>query len=571
MRMPSLEEVRGFVGKRAIAAGGGVVAASLGIFVLDLALASGLQRFFAACGLTVVPIFPPLGIPLATPLTEGAALATIGLVRAGLLWLAGILAGRCHVTLEVERREAITRWALGTGNAALGRVMTLYNDAAIGSAAAISNIFALCGRVVLLLGVFVALLWYSLAVTLAVLVVLALIAPLYVRLEEQVKRSSYSIQATLATAIDRTSAAVKNGLFLRIHGIAGVEARCIGASTSEYAAGSLRFYSVSSLRAVLPQMIGLLVVVAIATKGGVWLGDDKSRLVAYLFLVFRLFQNLSDFARVRGNLLLNWPRLRTMWFWWHNEFETTRRSVDFQLDDSAAGPRVEKPVGWRGTDVSFAWDAKEPTAIDRLEINIPEGKLLVVTGPSGAGKTSLILLLAGLVEPTSGRIELTGPELAGSTPVKARQRLLRSISYVGPDPFVVPGTIRDQLTFGLSSAPDDASLRVALALAQCDFVQKLALGLDHRVSEQGGGLSAGQKQRLALARALLRRPTVLFLDEATSNLDADTEAAVVRTISALKGGMTIVAVTHRDAMLAIADRVLVLGDNTRALSVATNP
>ena len=259
-----------------------------------------------------------------------------------------------------------------------------------------------------------------------------------------------------------------------------------------------------------------------------------------------------------------------MWFWWRNEFETTRRSVDFQLDDSAAGPRVEKPVGWRGTDVSFAWDAKEPTAIDRLEINIPEGKLLVVTGPSGAGKTSLMLLLAGLVEPTSGRIELTGPELAGSTPVNARQRLLRSISYVGPDPFVVPGTIRDQLTFGLSSAPDDASLRVALALAQCDFVQKLALGLDHRVSEQGGGLSAGQKQRLALARALLRRPTVLFLDEATSNLDADTEAAVVRTISALKGGMTIVAVTHRDAMLAIADRVLVLGDNTGALSTATN-
>ena len=123
----------------------------------------------------------------------------------------------------------------------------------------------------------------------------------------------------------------------------------------------------------------------------------------------------------------------------------------------------------------------------------------------------------------------------------------------------MPGTIRDQLMLGQPAQPGAAEIREALALAQCCFVDRLALGLDHPVTEQGGGLSAGQKQRLSIARAILRKPAMLLLDEATSNLDAGTEAAVVAALASLRGRMTIVAITHRDAVLSIADQVVALG------------
>jgi ABC-type bacteriocin/lantibiotic exporter with double-glycine peptidase domain len=137
--------------------------------------------------------------------------------------------------------------------------------------------------------------------------------------------------------------------------------------------------------------------------------------------------------------------------------------------------------------------------------------------------------------------------------------LLASAAYVGPDPFVVPGTIRDFLAFGRAEPLADSDAFVALRRAHCEFVEALPRGLDHELSEQGGGLSAGQKQRLALARALLRRPRVLFLDEATANLDVEAERVIVRTLNELKSEMTIIAVTHRQALLEIADQVIEIG------------
>jgi ABC-type multidrug transport system fused ATPase/permease subunit len=558
-QIPSWSLLRRFVGARALAAGCALFCASLVIFAFDLGFALALQRFFAATGLVALPASPPGGIALAGAMAEGVALLALGAARAVFVWVAGVLAGKCQVAVEVGSRARVARWALGTGSAAIGRVMTLYNDVTVGSAAAVGNIFFLAGRAMLLLGTFGALLWYSPELTLAVLAVVAVAVPVHSLIDRRVKAASSRIQSSLAEAVDLTSAAVKNSTFLRIHGLAGDEARRIGAAMESYGASSERFFSLSNARAGLPQMIGLVVLVAIAAKGGEWLGDDGSRVVAFLFLVLRLFQSLADVARITGNLLLNWPRLRTLWTWWTREHEPSSGAVAAAVDEEALAPRAGLPLGWRAEGVAFAWDPREPTAIRDLSLDIQPGLIAVVTGPSGAGKTSLLLLLAGLVAPTAGRLELVGPGLGGTTPSAAGPGLLRSIAYVGPDPFVVPGTIRDQLMLGQPAEPGAAEIREALALAQCGFVDRLALGLDHPVTEQGGGLSAGQKQRLSIARAILRKPAMLLLDEATSNLDAGTEAAVVAALASLRGRMTIVAITHRDAVLSIADQVVALG------------
>jgi len=147
----------------------------------------------------------------------------------------------------------------------------------------------------------------------------------------------------------------------------------------------------------------------------------------------------------------------------------------------------------------------------------------------------------------------------GRSPLaECKPRLLPMVGYVGAESFLIDGTIRENLLYGLQSAPAAAELADALGKAECGFIDDLADGLDHRLTNQGVGLSSGQKQRLSLARALLRRPGVLVLDEATANLDIATEEKLVDTLTQLKGGMTIVAVTHRQALLRLADQVLTL-------------
>ena len=119
---------------------------------------------------------------------------------------------------------------------------------------------------------------------------------------------------------------------------------------------------------------------------------------------------------------------------------------------------------------------------------------------------------------------------------------------------MIPGTLRDNLVYGLGHGVSDKEIQSALRRADCDFVFQLAQGLEHSLTEQGHGLSSGQKQRLSLARALLRRPTVLILDEPTANLDAQSESRLVEVFLELKKEMTILAATHREAVLAIADQ-----------------
>lgn len=137
-------------------------------------------------------------------------------------------------------------------------------------------------------------------------------------------------------------------------------------------------------------------------------------------------------------------------------------------------------------------------------------------------------------------------------------KLLASLGYVGPESFIISGTIRDNLMYGGTDNYSDNEMKAVLKLAECHFVLLMKDGLNHYLSEQGEGLSAGQKQRLSLARALLRKPKVLILDEATANLDVRTEALLIKTLIKLKTQMTLIIISHRKSLLKVADQTLYL-------------
>lgn len=190
-------------------------------------------------------------------------------------------------------------------------------------------------------------------------------------------------------------------------------------------------------------------------------------------------------------------------------------------------------------------------ALREIDLEVPRGDFLVLSGPSGAGKTTLADLLVGLMPPTAGRISVDGAPLDSGN----RRRWRGSCALLSARPYLFPGRIRANLAWGSQDA-DEEEMRRALEAAAADFVFGLPDGLDAEIGDGGAGLSAGERQRLAFARALLRRPTLLVLDEATSQLDEANESRVLETLRSLRGRTTVVATTHSAGFVAAADRVV---------------
>ncbi|MGQ9520133.1 MAG: ABC transporter ATP-binding protein [Candidatus Fervidibacter sp.] len=191
-----------------------------------------------------------------------------------------------------------------------------------------------------------------------------------------------------------------------------------------------------------------------------------------------------------------------------------------------------------------------------VSFRIHPGEKVAIVGPSGVGKTTIAMLLMRFHEPTGGRILLDGYDLR-----KIRlSSLRRHIGLVLQDTFVFDGTVRENIVLGNPDATDEEIVEVARLANAHEFIERLPEGYDTWVGEGGAFLSAGQRQRIALARALLKKPAILILDEVTSHLDAESEAAVQQAIEKAMQGRTVILIAHRLTTIKNADRILVLQD-----------
>lgn len=220
-----------------------------------------------------------------------------------------------------------------------------------------------------------------------------------------------------------------------------------------------------------------------------------------------------------------------------------------------APPEVRQPLrgGYRLEGVRFGYDPSRPV-LSGLDLEIAPASTTAIVGPSGSGKTSLLLLLAGLEEPDAGSIQLDGRPAHGLPVSEVR----RQIGTVWQEISLVRGTIWQNLTLGVEE-PDRFLVDRAVEICGLkNLVADLPRGYETEVAEGGSSLSAGQRQRLALARALLRPVPILLLDEATANIDVGTETKILRRLLEACADRTLIYVTHRVATAALADRVCVL-------------
>ncbi len=345
-------------------------------------------------------------------------------------------------------------------------------------------------------------------------------------------------------------------------------------SNVNYCLKSSRAGFLGSLASTSASFLGIILIVGIIfTSQALW-HTPPVILISFLYLLVRFIQNLSASTNYFGILNANYPQM-SIALEYFNKFEVGERSYATLPSDSTVffGSRknynlpenyfnqqkypeiknenIEKILPLiQFNKVSFAYPNKHFFILKDFSFNIKPGEQIGIIGPSGSGKSTLLMLLLGILKPISGEILISN-----QIPSLYFSYLSSKIGYVGPEPFLIRGTIRENLLYGIRDEVSESQIWQALEFASVrPFVESLTL--DYFIAEDQSGLSAGQKQRLCLARAFLNQPQLLVLDEATSNLDEATESDIALTIEKLKSYCTTIIVSHRPGILKSVDKII---------------
>jgi len=278
-------------------------------------------------------------------------------------------------------------------------------------------------------------------------------------------------------------------------------------------------------------------------------------LFSFLAALMMMYKPLRDVTRINMAVQVALSAARRVFDLMDREIEGTDRADALSLAPFSEAIRYE--------NVAFAYG--DETVLRDVTLTIRRGETVAIVGPSGSGKTTLVNLLPRLYDPTNGRITLDGIDLRDATLASLRGQM----SLVTQETVVFDSTARENIAYG-QSAPPEARVRAAARAAYAaEFLERLPLGYETRLLENGDRLSGGQKQRLAIARALYKDAPILILDEATSQLDAESEAVIARACANLMKDRTTLVIAHRLSTVRRADRIVVL-DRGRIVESGTH-
>ncbi|MBI3285918.1 MAG: ABC transporter ATP-binding protein [Burkholderiales bacterium] len=325
------------------------------------------------------------------------------------------------------------------------------------------------------------------------------------------------------------------------------EARHIAQASNAYREANANAIAVSSAITPVIRMAILAGFTATLVYGG-WLTLQGELAVgAYSVLVYltqRLLWPLTGLADVADMYQ------RSM-----SAIDRAMRLLDTKINIAYEGKHIAATAvkgELRFENVEFSYG--ELTTLKHLSLHIPAGKTIAFVGSTGSGKSTLVKLLLRFYTPQTGRILLDGQAIDDLN----LQDLRRAIGYVAQDSFLTDGSIAENIAYGLQDVPDSAIAAAAQAAEATEFIAKLPLGFATRIGERGQKLSGGQRQRLALARAILKNPPILILDEATSAVDNETEAAIQRSLDVVSRNRSTIVIAHRLSTVRQADCIHLL-------------
>lgn len=517
-------------------------AVALGLlwFVVESSFVFVLQGFLVAIDFVEVErTFLPDWYPL-SPLSAAFLLIAFGAAR-GLVWMlkyysAGVTG---QAFIRYHRIKLLSHALLRYGRIPSHEIMAVFTDHVTSAGSALhhlSNLIINSISVLLFILFAFQLAPVELGLGLTIMVLIVFPTKYFDHRQSTLSQSLAELRTRVSRVILE---GMRNNFYLKVTNSALEEVRKGSADLDLYEEHYKKFYVYSALRSAFPMIGGSFVVAVVTFFSLKWLGTSGAVLISFFYLFIRIAQGASEAVTNLSEFRVHLAGLR-MLYQMSNRLEglsdVISRPAGAARLPTGALKIVAQRVGFRYTD------SVQPVFRD-LSFSTEPGELLLIRGESGSGKSTLLSLILGLTPPTSGQVtinEISTTELDPSW--------LEKVAYVGPEPFLIAGTVRENLLYGLASARQlsDEDLWIALKSASLDdVIQRLDHGLDETLYE-AAQLSTGQKQRLALARALLRNPSLLILDEATANLDPETEKEVISMLKDLKQKIPLIVVSHKD-------------------------
>ena len=327
------------------------------------------------------------------------------------------------------------------------------------------------------------------------------------------------------------------------------EDRRIGRLSDNYRQSNRRAISLSSAFVPLIRMVIVLGFMATLVYGGMLVVQGQLNVGAYSTMVFLTQRLLWPLTRLGQTIDL-----------YQRAMASTARVLDL-LDTKPRIKDGQQPLPVEGIQgevtfekISFEYGDHDMPVIRNLSLRVPAGDTVAIVGATGSGKTTMVKLLLRFYDVQSGQICLDGNNIRDLQLADLR----RALGFVSQDVFLFHGTVRENIAYGTFDASLEAIVEAAKIAEAHEFITALPNGYDTIVGERGQKLSGGQRQRLSIARAVLKDPPVLILDEATSSVDNETEAAIQRSMERIIVGRTTIVIAHRLSTVRNADRIFVL-------------
>jgi ATP-binding cassette subfamily B multidrug efflux pump len=539
------------------------------LFCLELAFAFLLQQFVSGIGaMPAAGSISGPGAPRALARTT-LLIAVVGLARIIVISTQALVDGRALERFCHRLRVEVLRRALASPAVDSGQTLTLFHHRILNASLALRSFHGVVSLGLIAVGLAAALFVMNGALTTALLLISVLAwIPMRV-VHRRLRRTAIAQADTFSQLMTRLGNACRNLTLIRLHNLQDGEQRRFVQYLRDYTGDIDRYLTVESVMTAVGPLLVITGIVLIAAAQGTAFALERAIALPYLYLFVRLAQQLGMSAGAVGRLAYSAPDFLYVLDWWRGDRQPAALQAfrpagpvvqAFRPADSGnAAPSlqpIETAIGWSLRNVTFAYAKQSPLFSD-FSAEIPGGSLVHIAGPSGSGKTSLMALITGEISEASGTVAVTFNRTA-SRVVDVCAQIRNHIGYAGAEPYLFAGTLYQNVAYGLVHPPGEDALAAAAAVAECGFINDLPDGFAYEIDESGGGLSAGQRQRLSLLRALLRNPRALILDEALANLDHETEARILFSVAALRPGCTIVWVSHRPPAIA-PDVTLALG------------
>ncbi|HXV77900.1 MAG TPA: ABC transporter ATP-binding protein [Candidatus Polarisedimenticolaceae bacterium] len=390
-------------------------------------------------------------------------------------------------------------------------------------------------------------LYHEWRLSLVMLVALPLLGWPMLRLGRRLRRAAAASQEQMAFVADRVAESVAGIEVVQSFGMEAHEIDRFRRTLAQLVRAELRAGRAQALAPSIMEWLGAVVGAGLFAAAGQAIHRgalDAGRFTVVLFSLGLLFTSIRRLNTVYAEAQRAVAAAARVF----ELVEQRPRIVD------AAGARALPPFSASVEFRHVSFDYGDGRVLDRIDLTIARGTTLALVGPSGSGKSTLARLLLRFDDPVSGAIEIDGHDLRRVTLKSLRDQ----IGLVTHDSMLFGDSVRDNIAYGRDDVPLEAVIAAARAADAHDFIARLPRGYDTPLGERGARLSSGQRQRIAIARALVKDPPLLILDEATSALDPRSEAAVRRALRRLMRGRTCLIIAHREATVRAADRIVVL-------------